>query len=130
MAIEQQASLAPLDADVDADLQRLKELLESNDVEGARTLVKELAARWPESKVVAHFARVLQKPVARVVHGERSRSTVREQEWLKSHAREYPGCWLAVSTDGLVAADPDGRKVFEVARETVGLDKVVLFYQP
>jgi hypothetical protein len=45
-----------------ADLTRLGRLLEIGDVEGARSFVKELEGRWPESERVRHYVRVLAPP--------------------------------------------------------------------
>lgn len=41
---------------------------------------------------------------------------VREHEWLRTHAAEYVGQWVALEGDQLVCSGPDGRKVFEAAR--------------
>jgi hypothetical protein len=54
----------------------------------------------------------------------------REWEWLRQHAHEYPGFWLAVLGDQLIAADPDGSVVRTKAREVPGEDRPVIYYQP
>src|SRR5687768_12774189 len=98
------ASEAP--PELTADLARLREMVEQSDVEGARAFVKELEQRWPDSKKVQHWARVLAPPVARVLRGVRGRPLDKERAWIREHGREYPGCWLAVLGDQLIAADP------------------------
>jgi hypothetical protein len=116
--------------------QRLAELRDDisrgGRVPEAREAVKELEARWPEDPRVQHWARVLALPVARVVTeaDPRSRPRDRERAWLKQHAEEYPGCWLAVYEDRLVAADPDLGVVFQEVRRVLGTDGAVLHWQP
>jgi hypothetical protein len=112
------------------DLQQLRDLVERSDVEGARTFVKELEELWPDSEPVRHWARVLAPPVARVVTGMPPRSFEPEYAWLKEHGRGYPGCWLAVLGDQLIAADPDPRVVIRSIRETPGAKGALLHYQP
>ena len=43
-------------------------------------------------------------------------SGVREQEWLRSHWREYAGKWVALNGGNLVAAAAGAREVLEKAR--------------
>jgi hypothetical protein len=118
------------DAEVKADLDRLVALVEASRVQEARTLVKELAARWPESAAIRHMDRVLEPP--RVIATGTMPAPALEQEiaWLRSHAREHPGCWLAIHGDRLIAADPDRRKVVAAAREALGEEGALLFFQP
>jgi hypothetical protein len=104
------------------DVARLVRMLEQEDVEGARSFVKELEQRWPDSPSVRHFARVLAPPVVRVVPGASGRSRDRETAWLREHAREYPGYWLAVLEDRLIAADPSLDVVLAKVRETPGAE--------
>lgn len=115
--------------DEQADVQRLREMVEQNDVEGARAFVKDLEQWWPDSERVRYWARVLAPPVVRVVKGQRGRSLEKERAWLKEHAREYPGCWLAVFEDRLIAADPDFGVVLAVVRETPGAESALFSYQ-
>jgi hypothetical protein len=112
------------------DLARLRELLEQGAVEEARAFVKEIEKEWPDSQRVRHFARVLAPPIASVRRGERGRSLEREHAWLREHAREYPGCWLAVWEDRLIAADPDLNVVIATARRMPGAEHALLHFQP
>ena len=112
------------------DLQHLRDLLEDGEVEAARTWVKGLEERWPDSERVRHYAHVLAPPQARVRSDVKGRPLDREWEWLRQHGREYPGCWLAVRGDQLIAADPNGSLVRAIARELPGEERPVIYYQP
>src|SRR5438552_299234 len=82
--------------EINATVERLRGLLSDGDVEAARALAREMQDRWPGSDVVRYWARVLAPPEVSVEHGERSRPLDRERAWLRQHADEYSGCWLAV----------------------------------
>lgn len=58
-----------------------------------------------------------------VVHAVAPQSTgaddrwEREQRWLEEHRDEYLGQWVALEGDRLLASGPDGRAVYQAARE-------------
>jgi hypothetical protein len=58
------------------------------------------------------------------------RALDRERAWLQAHAREHPGCWLAVFEDRLIAADPDLRAVLAITRQSLGDKSALLHYEP
>jgi hypothetical protein len=120
---EKQAGLAD-------DLQHLRDLLEEGDVEGARAWVRGLEERWPESGRVRHYAHVLAPPEARVRSDIKGRRLDQEWEWLRQHGHEYPGCWLAVFEDQLVAADPDYHAVVAQTRAKIGAESALIVRQP
>jgi hypothetical protein len=122
----------PASAALAEDLARLCELIATAPILEARAFVKELQQRWPESAEVAHWARVLAPPVARRVRSAGPRPKDRELEfgWLREHAGEYPGCWLAVLDDRLLAADPELRVVTEQVRSMLGADQALFHFQP
>jgi hypothetical protein len=111
-------------------LQRLRNLLERGDVEGARTWVKGLEERWPESERVRHYAHVLAPPQTRVRSDVKGRHFDREREWLRQHGHEYPGCWLALLEDRLVAADSDYHAVVTQTRAEIGDQSALIVWQP
>jgi hypothetical protein len=113
-----------------ADLQHLRALLEGDRVQEARRFVKELEQRWPEAERVQHYARVLEPPKVRMRPDLPARSSEREIKWLEEHGREYPGCWLAIHEDRLIAADPDRRVVTARAEQVLGEETYLLFHQP
>jgi uncharacterized protein DUF5678 len=117
-------------AALEADLQQLRNLLDAGDVEGARRLVNEMEVRWPDSEPVRHYAHVLAPPKVRMRDDIKARPMKKEWEWLRQHAHEYPGCWLALLEDRLVAADPDGLVVRAKAREIPGEERPLIYYQP
>ena len=75
---------------------------------------------------------MLAPPTASTVSGPdpRSRPLERERAWLKEHAREYPGCWLAVYEDRLIAADPDLGVVLTIADHAPEGQHALLYQQP
>src|SRR5262249_5008673 len=101
-------------------------------IEEARAAVRDLEARWPESERVQYWSKVLAPPVARTMPApdSRSRPLDRERVWLREHAREHPGCWLAVYEDRLIAADPDLEVVLRQANQTREGQHALLYQQP
>jgi hypothetical protein len=109
---------------------RLKASLTDGDVEEARAPAREMVSRWPEEDRARYWARVLAPPKVTVVPGEPRRILDRERAWLRKHAGEYPGCWLAVNGDALVTADRDLSAVLKTVRETPGGEKSLIHYDP
>lgn len=118
------------DVETKAELERLISLVESGRVEEARALVVELAAKWPEAGPIRHWRRVLEPPRAYCTTGVPARSLEREYAWLRAHAHEYPGRWLALSGDQLIAADPDRKRVMDEVRATCSPEDALLYFQP
>jgi hypothetical protein len=108
----------------------LRDRLERGDIDGARAMVARLTGEHPDSEDIRYYARMLARPQVISRPGEPSRRLDQERAWLRAHAREYPGCWLAVSGDTLVAAGPDYAAVLATVRRTVGVDNAVLYFQP
>jgi hypothetical protein len=109
-------------------LEEIRAMLGRGEVERARNLAAALERRWPESEGARYFARVLAPPTTRSLPGEQFRQLTRENAWLTAHAREYPGCWIAVHGDRLIAAHPDLRRV--LASISPQERDAVLFFQP
>lgn len=91
----------------DEALQTLVDLINGSRVPEARSLAPGFVARWPEHVSLRRFATVIEPPRAAVSPAVPTRSYARELAWIKAHAREYPGCWMAVLNDQLLAVDPD-----------------------
>jgi hypothetical protein len=115
---------------LEEQLAGLRHLLEQDAVEEARSLAQDLFRRWPESERVHHWAEVLAPPKVSVSQAGQARSLDRERTWLSEHAGDYPGCWLAVFEDRLVAADPDLRVVLAATRKTLGRNSALLHFEP
>jgi len=120
------APRSPEDDELDAVLRAL----ESGDVNGARRLAATAAARWPDSQSTQHFWRVLQPPRLLATSPASGRDRRREFAWIRGHAAEYPGCWLAVFEDRLIAADPDLGRVTTLTVGVLGDEKALYFYSP
>lgn len=50
----------------------------------------------------------------------------RESEWLKEHAQQYAGKWVALCGDQLIASGEDGVAIFNEAKAK-GFDRPILF---
>jgi hypothetical protein len=110
-------------------LERVRQLLEAGSVEEARAVAREMVVRWPEAAIAQQTARVLAPPRVISSNGPPVPSRDRERAWLKAHAHEHPGCWLAVYEDRLVGAHADFREVIRQVRESIGQAEAVLFFQ-
>jgi hypothetical protein len=113
------------------EVAKLQSLLSRGNIEEARRFVRELEQRWPDSDLVRRFAHVLAPPVARVVQGRKGMSreqTEKESVWLREHAREYPGCWVVLDGDRLIAAHPSLRTVTGEADRVAGSEVGSLHY--
>jgi hypothetical protein len=130
MSVANERIEEPAEAEHDAQLKRLGELLSEGAVEEARSLIREMADRWPDSPRVQHYARVLAPPVVRVRPGRSGRGRSRELGWLREHGHEYPDQWLALLGDQLIAADPSVGKVMDVMNEVPGGSEALLHFQP
>lgn len=117
-------------ASLERSLKQVYDLIESGDVAGARARTRDLKQEWPASERVRRLAELLAPPQTRVATPKRRSSFSREQEWLREHATEYPGCWLAVEGSDLVTADPDIKIVTATLEANGKADQVLLHFQP
>lgn len=117
-------------AELSAGLAHLCALLERQDLASARAWVDRLRQQWPESNRVQHFLRILARPAVALQPEQPKRSRGKEYRWLRDHAGEYPGCWLAVLGDDLIAADPDFSVVLAAVKKLQRPDDVLLHFQP
>jgi hypothetical protein len=132
-AVQETHDTLDCSAELSQEMARLQSLLTSGRVEEARCQVKELEARWPESDLVRRFSRVLAPPVARVAPGRKGMTreeTRKESDWLREHAGEYPGCWVILHEDRLIAVDPKLRNAIEEADRRVGSDVGSIHFVP
>ena len=70
-----------------------------------------LATRWPDDPLARHYARPWSPAAARISTRPCKPSVEQEYRWLDEHQHEYPGCWVALYDDRLLAADPDPAQV-------------------
>jgi hypothetical protein len=131
IAMDQAHAQAPGPADeLAAGLKHLRGLLEEDDIEGARRFVRQLETRWPDSDRVRHLARTLAPPTVRLRPDLPNISRHQEYAWLHQHAHEYPGQWLALLGDQLLAVDRKLRAVVEQMKRHPGSEKALLHFQP
>ncbi len=114
---------------LERELADIRELLAAGDVEESRRRVERLAVKWPDSDSVRRMSIVLAPPEVRVLTGGPSRRLNRERAWLKANAHRYPGCWLAVLGDDLLAAHPRLATVIERARAVPDGSEALLHFQ-
>jgi hypothetical protein len=128
---EKTATLHPtIPDDEEEAINLLGQLLGEGAVEEARALVREAAQRWPDSPKVQKWARVLEPPKVRVLEPRRAIPRDKESAWIRQHAHEYPGRWLALRGDQLIAADADVAKVLEIINSTGHGEEFLLHFQP
>lgn len=130
---DETADARETDSEHESDVATLQSLLTRGKIEQARCLVNELAVRWPESDLVRRFARVLAPPVARVVEGRKGitrEQAQKESAWLRENGGHYPGCWIILQDDRLLAAHPQLRVAIEEADRQVSGDVGSLHYVP
>jgi hypothetical protein len=116
------------------ELARLKELVETSRIDEARALVKQMEARWPGcSERVRRFAKVLALPVARVAPGAYRKTPEQvdaENRWMEENRGKYPGNWVVIFGDQVIAVGPDLRAVNEKARAALGDRIGLLLFHP
>jgi hypothetical protein len=111
----------------------LVRLIETHHADEAEALAPQYAARWPENRALRHFAYVLGP--TRYIEGPKGpsgRDFSRDCAWLKAHARDYPGCYIALREDEVIAIDPDIKRVTELADAARENDSraILLHYEP
>jgi hypothetical protein len=112
------------------DLAQLADLVTHGELAGAWEMVKEMERRWPDDEQVRRFAHVLAPPTISVRQGSTARPHRQEYGWLREHSGEYPGCWLAVLNDKLIAASPDARVVVEAVKRDPSAKGALLHFEP
>jgi hypothetical protein len=120
----------PEPTELDAGMAHLRALLERQDLASARAWIDQLQQRWPDSNRVRHFSRTLARPAVALQREQPKRSRSQEYRWLRDHAGEYPGCWLAVLGEELVAVDPDFSVVLAAVKKLPRPNEVLLHFQP
>ena len=115
----------------EAAVQHVRSLVESSRVKEARVKIDEFLKVWPDSKPLNIAARILAPAVAKVVPPSKpQRSRIREHQWIRENARKYPGEWLLVFEDRLIASGADLNEVIEQGKAIEGGVDGVLWYQP
>lgn len=109
----------------------VRALVESSRIREARERTDEFLQIWPDSKLLQIGKRILAPSVAKVVPSTKPpRSRTKENEWIKSNARNFPGQWLLVFEDRLIAGGPDLSEVIRQGQTTEDGKEGVLWFQP
>jgi hypothetical protein len=114
-------------------VEHLVRLIETHKVDEARALAPDYAARWSASRQLQHLARVLEPPkVNPGTGGPSGRSLKNDVAWLREHAREHPGCYIATRGDEVIAIDASIDRVKELVRAAREGDPraILLHYEP
>lgn len=114
---------------VERELTEISELVSNGRVPEARRRIRVLAEQRPEHAGARKVAEALGPPRA-VPRWGATRSRLKEIAWLREHAREYPGEWLAVLDDQLLAHAGSLRGVRRVLETQPCGDEVRIHLQP
>ena len=106
-------------------------LVESSRVREARERTAEFLKTWPDSRRLNTAARILAPAVAKAVPPRKpQRSHSLENKWIVENARNYPGEWLLVFEDRLIASGPDLDEVIALGQQSEEGRDGVLWFQP
>jgi uncharacterized protein DUF5678 len=83
----------------------IRDLIHREQVSAARRVLDLISVGASEEPAIAKLRRALTPPTVRPSTRKDSDRT-RAYEWLRQHAWEYRGQWVAVAEDGLIAAAP------------------------
>lgn len=86
-----------------------------------------LTERW-FSQVLSIITE-LSRPKPKSARGS-ARDLSSSRDWLSKHAREYPGCWIAVLGNKLLIADPSIDSVMAEVKERNAEGSAVVYFQP
>jgi hypothetical protein len=116
--------------DLEQGMAQVRSLLQQADLNAARACLAQLKEEWPDSERVARLSRLLTPSGVRLDSERSDRARAEEHQWLRQHARRYPGHWLALLGDRLIAADRELSAVLEQVRRTARPDDVLLHFVP
>jgi hypothetical protein len=83
--------------------ERIRELVEQDDVSGARKLLAEALEKGNHGEDLSGWQRVLAPAKVIRVGGERDVDRTSDFQWLKDHGDEYRGQWVALFGGELLA---------------------------
>lgn len=86
-------------------VQRIQALLELADLRGARKLLQEARERGSLEPELEKLEKLLAPPTYELIPAD-NRDRSDEIQWLKEHANEYRGQWVAVLENQLLAHSP------------------------
>ena len=113
--------------DVHPFVMAVRELIETERITAARHMLNAAPAYILCDPLVARLRSVLAPPVVRRVP-KRDVDRRQEYDWLRAHAREYRGSWVALVGGNLLACAPTLRELKEQLR-TMDLSKPPLLHR-
>lgn len=116
--------------DLEEGLAHARSLLENGNLSGARACLSRFGEEWPEAERVARLSRLLTPAAVRLESEKPELSRTEEHQWLREHAHEYPGRWLALLGGKLIAAEQELSTVLDQVRRTARPDDVLLHFVP
>jgi hypothetical protein len=120
----------PVECEEDA-VRVVRALVESSRVREAREKTAEFLQIWPDSKPLKTAESVLAPAIARAVPPRKpQRSRALEYQWIRENARNYPGEWLLVFENRLIASSPSFKEVLERGQSIESGADGVLWFQP
>jgi len=89
---------------------RIRELVESDRVTGARKLILEALEKFPDHPALIPWQKALSRAKLVRFGGPLDRDRTPEYRWLETEGPQYRGEWVAVLGDQLVAHSQDARR--------------------
>ena len=90
---------------------RIRECVTEGNFREARALLSEALAQGGAGEDLSHWQRLLGPARTAQVAGERDVDRTADFQWLKEHAREYVGQWIALFGGDLLAHDGSLKEV-------------------
>jgi len=110
--------------------QEIRRLSERGRMRDAWVIARWASAKRRDSELLARWAEVLKPTPARAAGPATGRPRRREESWLRRHAREYQGQWVALLGDRLIAASPRFSEVRQSVRAVGCASDVLLHFIP
>lgn len=99
------------------DIQELRRLLYDYGLKRTEDFYKEVHARHGDVPELAYWTKILGPPRVEVrKSGRPARDHTPSYEWIRAHAEEYWGEWLALLDGQLIAHGKDSREVLREGR--------------
>ena len=115
---------SPLASEAEA---RIRALFESGRLAEARNLAIQEAEKIPESEKLRKWVQLLHPLPSRSAGPASGRSRDQEEAWLRQHASDYQGQWVALAGDRLICASHEFSEVRKaVQKGGYGVNALVL----
>ena len=113
---------------IQEDIQELRRLFQEDFVL-ARDYFREVYARHGDAPELAYYKDVFMPPKPVMRRATKPMRDLRpDYAWIKAHAHDYYGQWLALFDGQLLAHGSDEREVRRQAREQTESDQLLLFH--